>query len=170
MLLFLLAAGTLWAAPNKAYELFTIEPAGGCVKAGTVLTLKVRVRCKDGYALRGISACVPRRMAPAAFFDAAGVNVNRYYKDDPAKKSPYDSIFFFSELFKNPVMDGEFPVQINTAGMPQGDYALAIRGYFPKKGAKSEYLNIYYALTVSEGDNGKFAPTPQPQLETRAKK
>ena len=140
-------AVSLFAAPATPYEVFTVDPSAACVKAGSVLDLRFNVKCKDGYALNGIAASVQRRRAPAAFFAADAVKINFYHKN-PAKKSPYDSVRFFNNVFKKSIPDGNCTLQLNTAGMKPGDYAVAMLGYFTKKGAKPIYSSIYLALTV----------------------
>ncbi len=141
-------AVSLSAAPVKPCEIFTVEPSAASVKAGTVLTLQCQVKCQNGYELKGISASVQRRMAPAEFFAAAGVNVKYYNKNNPAKKSPYDHVLFFNDIFPKTVADGSAALKLDTAGMMPGDYAVALRGYFTKKGAKAVYSNIFLALTI----------------------
>jgi hypothetical protein len=145
-------AFSLFAAPGNPYEIFTVEPSAACVKAGSVLELGFNVKSKDGYALNGISASVQRRSAPAAFFNTKGVKVKFYHKD-PAKKSPYDTVRFFNNVFKKSISDGNCTLQLNTAGMQPGDYAVAMLGYFTKKGAKPLYRSIYLALTVEAVGN-----------------
>ena len=157
------------AAAPAAYEKFTIDPVAASVKAGQTITLNAEIKCKDNYVLQGISAFVHRKTAPESFFAQKDIQINRHYKNDPAKVSPYDAIYFVNEILRKSITDGKFQININTTGMTPGDYAVAVRGYFTKKGAKSAYLSVFLSLNISEGDNGKFAVTPQPQLKNTAK-
>ena len=143
-------AGCLFAAPVKPYEYFTLDPAGTAVKAGTVLKLAAAVKCQDGYELKGISASVTRRMAPASFFALKNINIKRYDKANPPKDSQYDAVLFYNKILPRAVSNGDVALEFNTAGLTPGDYAIAFRGYFIKKGEKAVYANIFLALTVGE--------------------
>ena len=150
LLLSFMILGSLFAAPGKPYEYFTLDPAGSAVKAGTVLKLAAAVKCQDGYELKGISASVTRRMAPASFFALKNINIKRYDKANPPKDSQYDAVLFYNKILPRAVSNGDVALEFNTAGLTPGDYAIAFRGYFVKKGAKAVYANIFLALTVCE--------------------
>ena len=143
-------AFSLYAAPGKPYEYFTLDPAGTAVKAGTVLKLDAAVKCQDGYELKGISASVTRRMAPASFFALKNITIKHYHKSASPKASQYDAVLFYNRILPKAVGNGNVALEFNTAGLTPGDYAIAFRGYFVKKGAKAVYANIFLALTVCE--------------------
>ena len=48
-LLAVLLAGSLFAAPAKPYEYFTVDPAAASVEAGKILTIKGKVKTQDEY-------------------------------------------------------------------------------------------------------------------------
>ena len=150
LLLSFMILSSLFAAPGKPYEYFTLDPAGTAVKAGTVLKLAAAVKCQDGYELKGISASVTRRMAPASFFALKNINIKRYDKANPPKDSQYDAVLFYNKILPRAVSKGDVALEFNTAGLTPGDYAIAFRGYFIKKGEKAVYANIFLALTVCE--------------------
>ena len=150
LLLSFMILGSLFAAPGKPYEYFTLDPAGTAVKAGKVLKLTAAVKCQDGYELKGISASVTRRMAPASFFALKNITIKHYHKNTPAKESPHDTVLFYNRILPKAVGNGNVALEFNTAGLTPGDYAIAFRGYFVKKGAKAVYANIFLALTVCE--------------------
>ncbi len=143
-------AFSLFAAPGKPYEYFTLDPAGTAVKAGKVLKLDAAVKCQNGYELKGISASVTRRMAPASFFALKNITIKRYDKSASPKDSQYDTVLFYNRILPQAVGNGNVALEFNTAGLTPGDYAIAFRGYFVKKGAKAVYANIFLALTVCE--------------------
>lgn len=164
-LLFMLAGVTLWAAPEP-HENFAIDPVSARVAAGTIIPIDFEVKCANGYSLQGVSAFVHRKNATASFFAQDGIKINRHFKNTPVKDSPYDAIYFINEVMRQGIKEGKIRVDLNSAGMTAGDYAIAMRGYFTKKGAKSLYRSIYFVLTITRGDNGKFAITPQPRLHS----
>ena len=150
LLLSFMILGSLFAAPGKPYEYFTLDPAGTAVKAGTVLKLDAAVKCQDGYELKGISASVTRRMAPASFFALKNITIKRYDKSASPKASQYDTVLFYNRILPRAVNNGNVALEFNTAGLTPGDYAIAFRGYFIKKGEKAVYANVFLALTICE--------------------
>ena len=150
LLLSFMILGSLFAAPGKPYEYFTVDPAGTAVKAGKVLKLDAAVKCQNGYELKGISASVTRRMAPASFFALKNITIKRYDKSASPKASQYDTVLFYNRILPRAVNNGNVALEFNTAGLTPGDYAIAFRGYFIKKGEKAVYANVFLALTICE--------------------
>ncbi len=150
LIIFLLAvlfAGSLFAAPVKPYEYFTVDPAAASIEAGTVLTIKGKVKAQDGFMYNGVTALVQRRMAPASYFASQSAKVKFHHKN-PARPAPYDSIVLNKKILKKAVDEGDFAITVNTAGMTPGDYAVVLQGYFTKTGAKASYASIYFALSI----------------------
>ena len=153
-LLAILFAGSLFAAPAKPYEYFTVDPAAASIEAGTLLTIKGKVKTQDSFMYNGVTAFVQRRMAPASYFASQSSKVKFYHKN-PAKPAPYDSIALNKNILKKAVAEGEFELTVNTAGMTPGDYAVALQGYFTKPGAKAAYASIYFVLNIKEAKAAK---------------
>ena len=150
-LLAVLLAGSLFAAPAKPYEYFTVDPAAASVEAGKILTIKGKVKTQDEYMFGGVTALVQRRMAPASYFASQSARVKFYHKN-PAKPAPYDSMLLNKNILKKAVAEGEFELTVNTAGMTPGDYAVVLQGYFTKTGAKASYASIYFALSIKAAE------------------
>lgn len=150
----LLAAAVASAAGvTKKFEL---TPNNAAVKAGEAVGFRLAFECEEGAELGSCKAVVLRKNAPEAFFAKPEVKVVK------AKTAPYDVIWLSGKdnNFPRRLASGECPFRINTAGMPAGDYAVIIQGW-ARKDNKSFYPAAVFYLSITEEDNGKFAPTPQ---------
>ena len=135
---------------------FELTQNNAVVKAGEVIKTRLVFECEEGAVLGSWKTVVIRKNAPEAFFAKPEVKINK------AKTAPYDSIWFCSDKNNFPcrLTAGECPVKLNTTGMSAGDYAIIVQGW-ALKDRKSYYPAAIFYLTITEEDNGKFAPTEQ---------
>ena len=127
------------------------------VKAGALIEVDANFECDPGYVLAGWGSDVLFKHATPEFFAKPEVQVKKPFKNT----RDYDSIMIAKYLhFTKAMNKGSFPVRIDTTGMPAGDYAVTVTGRFMKDG-KSYYAGKNIYITVTEGDNKKFATTPQ---------
>lgn len=147
------AAFALTAA--NGMKTFKLEKNMIAVKAGTVVTTSAAFESEPGYVLAGWSAAVIRKNSVPEFFAKSEVQVQKHRHPD------YSHIAFVKYThFPVAQTKGTIPIKINTAGMPVGDYAISVQGRWMKDG-KSTYPGDTLYLSITEADNGKFAPTPQ---------
>lgn len=155
----LTAAAVSAAGITKKFELSRNIAA---VKAGEIVTTRLIFECEDDTVMGGWKTLVLRKHAPEAFFAKPEVIINRVNK---TKTSPWDYILLSSDRqrFLRPLASGECPIRIETAGMPAGDYAIHIQCWM-LKGKKSLFPAATFSLSITEGDNGKFAPTVKQEM------
>ena len=147
-------AGTL--AAETPYRSFTLEPMIFSVKAGEPVVATAAFECADGCELAGWSCYIHRKDAPAEFFASPELAIRKH-----ASAPAYDAVYAGEYLrFPKALAAGTFPVRLNTAGLKPGDYAFRIQGHFMENG-KSVYSAIALPVSITSGDGGKFAPTPQ---------
>ncbi|MBE6367991.1 MAG: hypothetical protein E7052_08825 [Lentisphaerae bacterium] len=155
-----LCAAILSAAPVEVTKKYTLSSNNAVVKAGETLKFKLLFECADGAELGSYKAYVLRKNAPEAFFAKPEVKL-KYSNAKTKKVSSYDAIYLTDDKnFQRRMKSGECDVVINTAGMPAGDYAIAVQSWLLKE-KRSYYKAELFYLTISEGDDRKFAPTPQ---------
>lgn len=124
------------------------------VKAGTVITAEVEFESEPGYVLAGWSANIIRKNSAPELFTKPEVKLRRHrtHKD-------YDTLDFVRYVhFPQAQTKGKFTIRINTAGMPAGDYAIAIQGRWMKDN-KSTYPGATLYISITEADNKKFQQT-----------
>lgn len=156
----LFAALAVSAAPAEVVKKFELSSNNAAVKAGEVVKFKLNFECVPGAELGSYKAYVHRKQAPAEFFEKSSELVR--WRDRKTKKfSDYDVIYLTDDKnFPKRLAAGECDVTINTAGLPAGDYAVAIQSWIVKD-KKSNYKSATFYLTITEGDGKKFAPTAQ---------
>jgi len=155
---FLLAVAALTSDAANGMKTFKLNNDTFAVKAGTVITAEVEFESDPGYVLAGWAANLIRKNSAPEFFEKPEVKIRKH-----PKSKDYDVIDFVRYVhFPKAQTKGKFTIKINTAGMPTGDYAVAIQGRWMKDN-KSTYPGATLYVSITEADNGKFAPTAQPQ-------
>ena len=146
-----IGAATLFAAGGM--KTFKLGQDMFAVKAGTVISTDVEFESDPGYVLAGWSASVIRKNATKEFFAKPEVKIR------PHRHPDYACIDFVKYLhFPVAQTKGKFNIRINTAGMPAGDYAISVQGRWMKDNT-STYPGATLYLSITDADNGKFAPT-----------
>lgn len=156
-LLMLTVCAAFAASAAEGAKKFELTRNNAAVKAGEIVKTRLVFECEEGAELGNWKAVVLRKNAPEAFFAKPEVKIKT-----ARKPGPYDAIWFCPEknAFPRRLTSGDCPVRINTAGMSAGDYAIIIQGWVLKD-RKSFYPATVFYLSVTEEDNGKFAPTAQ---------
>ena len=152
-----LLSGFAFSLP-AANGLKTFKPAQEmyAVKAGTVINTEIEFESEPGFVLTGWNCTLIRKNSAPEFFQKSEVKIrpHKTHKD-------YDAIDIVKyNTLPQAQAAGKFPVRINTAGMPVGEYAMLIQGRWVKDG-KAFYPGSMIYVAVTEADNGKFAPTAQ---------
>lgn len=153
---FLLAVAALTSNAANGMKTFKLNQEMHAVKAGTVITVEAEFESDPGYVLAGWSANIIRKNAAPEFFAKPDLKIrpHRTHKD-------YDAVDFVRYThFPVAQTKGKFVISINTAGMPVGEYAIAIQGRWMKDN-KSTYPGATLYVSITEADNGKFSTTAQ---------
>ena len=119
---FLLAVAALTSNAANGMKTFKLNNDTFAVKAGTVITAEVEFESDPGYVLAGWAANLIRKNSAPEFFEKPEVKIRKH-----PKSKDYDVIDFVRYVhFPKAQTKGKFTIKINTAGMPTGDYAVAI--------------------------------------------
>ena len=136
------------AAPVKPMKSFGFTPDMAEVKAGEKVKTVIKVAANEGFVVEGCNVAILRKDAPKEFFAIPKLKINKH------KHPNYDSFSVkpYTRL-KAPAQTAEIPLEINTAGFKEGDYAVLAVCCFLDKNKKRHYAGGNFFLTVTTSDN-----------------